>query len=438
MFQSITHLLPFILRILTIIFIFILIDIYTFQVVRTLCVSGRWYKPIRIIYWCFSLCFYIFIVLTFMGTFTTAPRVLMVVFITLFMSVIIAKLIMILPMLLEDIYRIFHKLITYIIPSKTAQASNENFLVSRKKFISQVSIGLGLTTFSGFVYGVVNGAHHYKLHKAKITLPNLPTAFNGIRIGHLSDIHSGSFWDKIAVQKGIDLLLSQKPDIVFFTGDIVNNLSTEMDEYITMFSQVKAPLGVYSILGNHDYGDYYHWEDKGTHALNAQHPNFSPLQQQNFEKMQRVHQKLGWKLLLNENTTITINNETIAIIGVENIGRGGRFKKYGNLAKAYQGVENYPVKLLLSHDPSHWNYQVTSHYPLIDVTFSGHTHGAQFGIETAGFKWSPIKYLYKQWAGLYNEGNQYLYVNRGFGYLGYPGRLGIRPEVAIITLNKTT
>ena len=263
--------------------------------------------------------------------------------------------------------------------------------------------------------------YNYKLHKKKIKFTNLPKSFNGLKIAQLSDIHVGSFYNKEAVNRGIDLLLAQKPDVIFFTGDIVNDLAIEMDDYYDVFSRLQAPLGVYSILGNHDYGDYHNWKtDKE--------------KDENFKNVKAIHGKLGWRLLLDEHLYLEKGNDKIAVIGIENWGKG--FHQEGDMAKAYAGCDA-PFKILLSHDPSHWDEQVRKDFKDVDLTLAGHTHGAQIGIETHGFKWSPIQLRYDKWAGLYQEENQYLYVNRGFGFLAYPGRLGIWPEVTILELETT-
>jgi len=271
-------------------------------------------------------------------------------------------------------------------------------------------------------YGVLSGAHDYRIRRIKLVLPQLPSVFHGLTIGQISDIHSGSFFNKKAVMGGIEMLLKEHPDVIFFTGDLVNNKADEMIDYIPAFSQLKAPLGVYSVLGNHDYGDYYHWPSETA-------------KQANLRDLCHIHKTLGWQLLRNEHTYLKSGSDQIAIIGVENWGL--RFVQHGDLQKACQAMENAPIKILLSHDPSHWDAQVRPNFSDIDLTLSGHTHGFQFGIELGNLKWSPVQYQYKQWAGLYQEGKQYLYVNRGFGYLGYPGRIGILPELTLIELIKS-
>jgi len=276
---------------------------------------------------------------------------------------------------------------------------------------------------SGMIYGILSGAHDYRIRRKIIYLPNLPSSFDGLKLCQLSDIHSGSFFNRRAVQGGVDMLMQEKPDLVFFTGDLVNNRADEVKSYIDIFGKIHAPLGVYSTLGNHDYGDYVRWESKEA-------------KQQNLEDLKAAHKEMGWRLLMNENQLLEQGGEKIAVIGIENWSAKGRFPKHGRLDQAWKGTEEAKVKLLLSHDPSHWDAQVRPEYPDIDMTFAGHTHGAQFGIEIPWLKWSPVQYMYEQWAGLYQKEHQYLYVNRGFGYLGFPGRIGILPEITIIEFKK--
>jgi predicted MPP superfamily phosphohydrolase len=268
---------------------------------------------------------------------------------------------------------------------------------------------------------MVKGAHKYQIRRVSIPIKNLPPSFEGLKIIHISDIHSGSFYNKEAVLKGINMVIDEKPDLVFFTGDLVNNEASEIVDYMDVFSKITAPLGVFSVLGNHDYGDYIPWSSPEAKV-------------KNLKTLMQHHADMGWKLLMDEHTEISRNGESITILGIQNWGAKGRFPKYGDLAKAAQGTENHKVKLLLSHDPSHWDAQVLKDFPDIDAMFSGHTHGMQFGIDIPGLKWSPIQYMYKQWAGLYSEGHQHLHVNRGFGFLGYPGRVGIWPEISVISL----
>lgn len=294
--------------------------------------------------------------------------------------------------------------------------------VPRSEFLSRAALIATGIPFGTMVYGIISGAHDYRVRRVTINLPNLPKSFDGIRIGQISDIHSGSFFNKTAVTGGVGMLMKEKPDLIFFTGDLVNNEASEVREYLEIFGRISAPLGVYSVTGNHDYGDYHRWP-----SLREKRANFRDLME--------AHRLMGYHLLMNDHQIITQGSGRMAVIGNENWGGRG-FSQYGKLDEAYRGAAEADVRLLLSHDPSHWDAQVRPDYPDIDVMFAGHTHGFQFGVEIGGFRWSPSQYAYKQWAGLYREGKQYLYVNRGFGYLGYPGRIGMPPELTIIELKR--
>ena len=294
--------------------------------------------------------------------------------------------------------------------------------ITRSEFLSKAALVASAVPLGLSVYGVITGAHDYRIKRITLKLPNLPKSFDGIRIGQLSDIHSGSFWNKTAVKGGVEMLMNEKPDLIFFTGDLVNNESAEVKNYIPIFEKIKAPLGVFSITGNHDYGDYHPWQSKEA-------------KRKNFFDLIEAHKLLGYDLLMNEHRMIEQSGDKLAIIGIENWG-AGRFSKYGKLDRAYSGTDEAAAKILLSHDPTSWDAIVRPNHKDIALTLSGHTHGFQFGVEIANFKWSPVQYIYKQWAGLYQEDNQYLYVNRGFGYLGYPGRIGMPPELTIIELKR--
>jgi predicted MPP superfamily phosphohydrolase len=292
--------------------------------------------------------------------------------------------------------------------------------IPRSEFLMKAGLLAGSIPLGGLVYGTINGVYDYQVKYRTLYLPNLPKAFDGIRLGQISDIHSGSFYNKKAVTGGVEMLMKEKPDFIFFTGDLVNSRTNEMTGYQDIFSKVKAPLGVYSSLGNHDYGDYAYWPTEEAW-------------QKNFQDILDTHKNMGWDLLRNENRRLKVDGEEIGILGVENWGSLSRFPKRGRLDLATKDTQDLPVKLLLSHDPSHWRAQVLD-YPDIDVMFAGHTHGMQFGVQTKHFQWSPIQYIYKEWAGFYREGKQQLYVNVGYGFLGYPGRLGMLPEITIFEL----
>ena len=294
-------------------------------------------------------------------------------------------------------------------------------LESRRLFVKKLTALVGLVPIGLMTWGIFRTAGNFKIHTVKLTLKGLPDAFKGFKIVQVSDIHTGSFFSKERMREAVSEVLDQKADIVIFSGDLVNNRTDEAYDYMDILGQIKAPLGVYSTLGNHDYGDYENWptaEDKV----------------KNFQDMLDVHKKLGWNLLMNEHRVFERNGEKIALLGVENWGANLRFPKYGKMNLAYPGTEDIPVKILISHDPSHWEAEVLKDYPDIQLMMAGHTHGFQFGVEIPGIKWSPSQWVYKQWAGLYENEGRYLYVNRGLGCIGYMGRVGIRPEITVFEL----
>ena len=336
----------------------------------------------------------------------------------IFMGIFVSKLILVLFLLLEDSTRLFSY--TY----NTLVKPNQKLHTSRRQFLDSIFLGIAGLPFLAFIHGMVKTAHDYKLWKVKVPIKNLPAALEGLKIIQISDIHSGSFSDKEPLKKAVELINSLKPDLFFFTGDLVNNKASEYLPYIEVFKDIKAEYGQYSILGNHDYGDYLEWDTP-------------ELKNENFQSVKDYHRQSNWDLLCNENRILDIRGEKLALIGVENWGAKMHFTRQGNLKKAYRGVEEITTKILLSHDPSHWDAEVREQCQDIQLTLSGHTHGMQFGVENKWFRFSPVQWFYKQWAGLYSEADQHIYVNRGFGYIGYPGRIGIRPEIAVLTLMKT-
>jgi predicted MPP superfamily phosphohydrolase len=342
-----------------------------------------------------------------------------ITFMALVMISVITKLFIIIFLLIEDITRIirwsFQNVKMRISPDEYAPGN-----ISRNEFLSKAALAVGAVPAATFAFGIISGAHDYRVEKISLKIPNLPKAFKGMRIAQVSDIHTGSFFNKTAVKGGVEMMMREKADVIFFTGDLVNNEAKEVKEYFEIFSKLKAPLGVFSTLGNHDYGDYVRW-------------NSPAAKKQNLKDLIKAHELMGYDLLMDEHRFIEESGEKLAIIGVQNIGVG-RFPWYGNLGKAYAGTEEASTKLLLSHDPTHWNAEVTKKFKDIDVAFAGHTHGTQFGVKIGNYKWSPAQYVYKQWAGLYQEGEQQIYVNRGYGYLGYPGRVGMPPEITVFTL----
>ncbi|WP_426589391.1 metallophosphoesterase [Mucilaginibacter sp. R-33] len=338
---------------------------------------------------------------------------------SLFLTFFITKLVFIIVLSLGDLGRFFVGVFNLI--SGSGGGVGQSAFPGRRKFISEIAVLAAAVPFTSFFYAMLKGKYDYKLHKTTLYFDDLPDAFDGFTITQLSDIHSGSFDNTEAMQRGIDLAKAQKSDLFVFTGDLVNNAASEIEPYIGRFGEIKAPYGQFSILGNHDYGDYIHWDNMQEKAANL-------------DKLKQYHKALGYRLLLDENVTIEKGGQKISLIGVQNWGRG--FIQVGDLNKALQGVPPDAFKILLSHDPTHWEEQVRYNPTTIHLTLSGHTHGAQFGVEIPGFRWSPVKYRYVDWAGLANEKNRYLYVNRGFGFLAFSGRLGIWPEVTVIELKK--
>ncbi len=398
--------------------VLIIIDFYIYQVIKHLLQgSGPGVKTgVTIIYW--------FICIVSLGSFLLFPYLNNPYFrqyiFSMSMGWMFTQLLMALVFLIDDIRRGTFWTLGKITSYTGAQFINTENGIPRSTFLSWLGVGMASSLFFSLIYGFGN-KYNYKIIKKKIALSGLPSAFKGFKIIHISDIHSGSLKDQAAVQKGIDLIKNQNADMVLFTGDLVNDRAIEMHEWMEVFSQIKAPHGVFSTLGNHDYGDYVQWE-----SVQAK--------QQNLEDLKQMHANLGWRLLMNENVKIEKEGAYIQLVGIENWGAKARFPKYGKMDKAMIGVHEEDPIILMSHDPSHWEAEVIPKYPHVDLMLSGHTHGMQFGLENPYFKWSPVQWVYKQWAGIYNSGVQQLYVNRGFGFLGYPGRVGILPEITVIEL----
>ncbi|WP_432712982.1 metallophosphoesterase [Pedobacter sp.] len=327
-------------------------------------------------------------------------------------------------LLIDDLRRLAIKLFRKKeTPAPLTPAVENTEAISRSSFLVKAGLVVAAVPLTSLTWGIVSGAYDYTVRRVPLILPNLPKAFDGITMAQISDIHSGSFYNKKAVNGGIDMLLAEKPDFVFFTGDLVNDMASEMRHYQDIFARVKAPLGVYSSLGNHDYGDYHF----------GKAPSLAKAR--NLQDVIKTHKTMGWDLLMNEHRRLKVDGEEIGIVGIENWGTG-RFPRYGRMDLAMKDTDDLPVKLLLSHDPSHWRLQVLEEYPQVDAMFSGHTHGMQFGVRLKEMQWSPIQYIYKEWAGLYREKHQQLYVNVGYGFLGYPGRVGILPEITIFELKR--
>ena len=335
-------------------------------------------------------------------------------------GIYLAKLLVALILLIDDGRRLVQWAAGRLLTTSQPGTGLPGEGISRSVFMSWLGLGVGAGLYTALLYGFTN-KYSYRVRRLRLAFDNLPSAFKGLKIAQLSDIHSGSLTNPAAVSRGIDMVLAEKPDLILFTGDLVNDMAVEVGDYQSIFARLKAPMGVYSTLGNHDYGDYAWWENPESKKANIDH-------------LMRIQQEMGWRLLMNEHVVFERNGEQIALMGIENWSAKARFPKYGKMDQAYAGAEKYPFKILMSHDPSHWDAEVRSVYPDIDLMLAGHTHGMQFGIELPGIKWSPVQYVYKEWAGLYEEGRQKLYVNRGFGFIGYPGRVGIMPEITIFEL----
>ncbi|GGG54553.1 phosphoesterase [Croceivirga lutea] len=391
---------------------------YGFQAFKTL------FKSV-LVHWAYALAFFGAWAFLFVKVITANPDTAMRGQITfaggVFFAFLLFALFLSVFLLPEDVFRL--SVFGY---NKVAGVSEEStkFFPSRRKFISTIALGVASLPFGALLYGMYKGKYNYQVFKYDLTFDDLPDAFDGYQITQISDIHSGSFDDKEKVAYGVDLVNKQNSDVILFTGDIVNDRTEELRPWADTFSKLRAKDGVFSILGNHDYGDYAEWPTKEAKA-------------QNLKELKSLQRKMGFDLLLDENRFLEKNGQRIALLGVENWGRG-RFKKAGDLQKAKKGVAKDDFKILMSHDPSHWEDVVVSDDYHFHLTLSGHTHGMQFGVEIPGFiKWSPVKWRYKYWAGIYKEMGQFINVNRGFGFIGYPGRVGILPEITVITLRKS-
>lgn len=412
-----------ILRLLIFIAILLALDVYAFQAIRSW--LSPW-KPTRrkvgyAIYWGLSLLAFTFLLLNVFEVadgWGKSAKLFIRVGLFLFW---ICKLPIVLLLGIDDLRRGATWVINKISPVTERD-------VSRSRFMSMLALAAGGVPLATLTYGVVRNAYRYRRFAEDVIIQNLPPTLEGLKIVQISDMHSGSWTQSEPLKAAVEMINAEDPDLVFFTGDLVNNQAVEMAPYVDIFKQIRGKYGVYSTLGNHDYGDYHDWGfPRGSAEEIA-------AKEANMQLLYQTHANLGWELLRNENRVLDIEGHKVGILGVENWGEAFRFPRKGDLEKASAGTEGCACKILLSHDPTHWDAKVRPGYPDIDLTLSGHTHGFQFGIEIPGFRWSPAQYIYKQWAGLYKEGTQSLYVNRGLGFLGYPGRVGILPEVTVLTL----
>ena len=404
---------------------FLAIDVYFWQAFKSnFLISVKLTPILKWIYWLLSILAIVLIVYS-MSNYqnTDAPKYLIVVRAIVF-SFYIAKIIACFPLLLDDFIRIVKWIFSWIKPKILIDESSHK--ISRSSFLKNMSVVSGALLFGIMTWGIIVGRFNYKKHRIKVALNKWPKNLNGLKIIQISDLHLGSFTSTEPVRDIIELINEENADIIVFTGDLVNNNYWEADDFIPHLAKLKAKYGKYSIMGNHDYGDYL-GIDKRTVAGKKEWD-------ENLAKFHEVHKKIGFDLLLNENRKVEINGSTFNLIGVENWG-SGRFSKYGDFEKSISGLDSNSTSILLSHDPSHWDAQVRSHDFPIELQLSGHTHGMQFGIELGSFKWSPAKYRYPQWAGMYSKSTKNLYVNRGLGHLGYAGRVGIYPEITIFDIN---
>lgn len=402
-------------RFLLVFLVIAIVEIYAFQAIKTV-TKSKWILISYIVVSVAAILFIIYQVLKFDRSVGQTKMTLITL--GLLLLVLLPKIVLTFVLLLEDVLRLLMGMVTHFMGH-----NSDSFLPNRRKFVSQVALGLAAVPFLSLIYGMTIGKYNFKVIRQTLFFPDLPEGFEGFKITQISDVHSGSFDNEEKIKYAIDLINEQEADLLLFTGDIVNAKADEMHPWIDIFNGIKKyEYGKYSILGNHDYGAYLDWKSEKAKA-------------DNFEAIKDLHRQIDFKLMLNEHTKIKKGNDEIALIGVENWGR--HFGSNGDINKATENLNAADFKILMSHDPSHWEYIVKHHPKNIQLTLSGHTHGMQFGIEIPGyFKWSLAQYMYKQWAGLYQEFGRYIYVNRGFGFHAYPGRVGIMPEITVFELKK--
>ncbi len=395
--------------------ILVLTDIYAYRMIGQI----RKLKRYVWVYWALNALVYGYFLYSFLDL-DFFGHVLSVYFRAFVITYYFSKFAFIVPLILDDLRRVVTWIVTRFSKPKQAKVGQQ----SRKRFMQQMSVTLGAAPFMIMSYGVVRNIYRYRVLHQKLQVPDLHPGLEGLRIVQISDIHSGTFPDREPVLRGIEMINELNPDVFVFTGDLVNSTADEIDPYIDYFSQIQARYGKFSIMGNHDYGDYHGWKSDQEKFANDL-------------AFVEKHQLMGWDLLRNEHRNLKIGEGNLSVIGVENYSTIPRFPRKGDLTEARKGLGDTDFRLLLSHDPTHWNAEVTTDNQDIHLTLSGHTHGFQFGVEIPGIvRWSPAQYIYKEWAGLYQTKNQYLYVNRGYGVLGYPGRIGILPEITFIELEK--
>ena len=404
--------------------IMIVLDFYVFSALKSVSqgASEKTRTLIYALYWTIAIVALAGLILFIFTDSNFMSKKIRTYFFATVMGFVFAQIIASVFFLVDDVRRLIQWAAGKVFFRNTEMDTMAGDKIDRSVFLSWLGLAAGTSLFGSLLYGYSN-KYKYRVKRIKLSFDNLPEGFNGMKIVHFSDVHSGSFMNKKAVMHGVEKIIAENGDLVIFSGDLVNDRATEMKEYINVFDNVKAPMGVYSTFGNHDYGDYARWPFEGV------------TKEQNLKDLAKVHEKLGWRLMMDEHIELERNGDKIALIGIQNWSAKARFPKYGDMKKAYAGAEKYPFKILISHDPSHWDAQVRPEYPEVDLMLSGHTHGMQFGVDIPGFKWSPVQYIYKEWDGLYEEGKQKLYVNPGFGFIGYPGRVGILAEITVIELS---
>ena len=416
-------------RIVIFLIILLLVDIYAFQAFR-FAVKGYSQLAIRCIktiYWLISCFCFVLIAFTQFTDWHSWNIYFRTYSIALLIILIPSKIILAFFVLFDDLVIFLRwlaiKISSWFKTPEPMEPARQANTLNRSDFIIKTGLLIGSIPFFSMIYGMAFNAYNYKIRRFRLILPDLPGSFDGFKIVQVSDIHTGSFLSTGPLTRAVNLINEQKPE-VFFTGDLVNYNHKEALIYVDTLKKIEAKHGVFSIFGNHDYGDYYKWDNLAE-------------KENDILELKNIHSQAGWKLLWDEHHDIEQAGEKITVIGVQNCSAHG-FSNYGSLEKATKNINYSPVNILLSHDPSHWRKEVINKYPSINLTLSGHTHGMQFGVEIPGFKWSPVQYLYKEWAGMYQEKNQYLYVNRGLGFIGYPGRVGILPEITVLELKKNT
>ncbi|MFM2136854.1 MAG: hypothetical protein RL021_2254 [Bacteroidota bacterium] len=411
-------------RIFLLVVCFLAIDLYVYHGVKTLFPAREQSSRVFFyLFWTLSLLAISIILAGFFTDWRAWSKFIRLYSFGTVLILFLPKLIMALFLLTDDVIRVFRYSGSYAVRLFSDANVNEPLRVSRLQFLVQAGAMLSAIPLVSLAWGMMGNVYRYRVRNVRIPLPALPAAFEGLRVVQISDLHVGSFISAEPLKKAVELIHAQRPDVIFFTGDLVNDRHEEALEYRDVLSRLSAPMGVYSVLGNHDYGDYFRW-------------NTLEEKDENLRRMKALHGEMGWKLLLNDHAYLERGGERVGLIGVENWSARMNFRRYGDMAAAVDGFNPAPVNILLSHDPSHWHAEITGDYPYVDLMLAGHTHGMQFGVEIPGFRWSPVQYVYREWADLYSQGGQHLYVNRGLGFIGYPGRVGILPEITVFELTR--